>query len=301
MRHEQTTRPMSKSPVAVARLAMEIGQAALPLYSSEYSPRTYTLPQLFACLVLRQFFRTDYRGTVDLLKDLADLRQALGLERVPHFSTLCYAQQRLMRAGLFQALQSQVWQVAQELGLMQDRPTGIVDATGLETHHVSRYDVWRAGYRHFRRRRWPKLTLVGDEHSHLIAGSWVTWGPSQDSPQFTPAVRQAARHVDWDRVIADTAYDGEHNHVLCRQQLGIRSTVIPINPRNTRKWPLTRYRRQMKRRFFKHVYRRRWQIESLISRHKRVLGISLPARQPPTQKQECLLRVLTHNLMILRA
>lgn len=301
MRHDQTTRPMSKSPMAVARWAMEIGQAALPRYSSEYSPHLYTLAQLFACLVLRQFFKTDYRGLIDLLKDLPELRNVLQLEKVPHYSTLCYAQQRLLRAGQFHALQRQVWQAAQRLGMVLARPNGMVDATGLESHHVSRFYVWRAGYRHFRRRRWPKLTLVGDGSSHLIAGCWVSWGPSQDSPQFQPAVRQAARYVHWDRLMADTAYDGEHNHVLCRQELGIRSTIIPINPRNTRKWPLTRYRRQMKRRFFKHLYGQRWQIESLISRHKRILGVALRARHAVTQKQECLLRILTHNLMILKA
>ena len=291
---------MSKSPVAVARVALHIGQAALPLYSSKYSPRTYTQAQLFACLVLRQFFRTDYRGVIAMLNDFRELRQVLGLTQVPHYSTLCYAQRRLMRAGLFHALQQQVWQAAQQAGLVEAQPTGMVDATGLEARHVSRYYVWRTGYRRFRRRRWPKLTLAGDEGTHLIAGIWVSWGPSQDSPQFGPVVRQAARHVHWDRMIADTAYDGEHNHVLCRERLGIRSTVIPLNRRNGRKWPRRRYRRQMKRRFFKRVYRRRWQIESLISRHKRVLGVSLRARRARTQKQECLVRVLTHNLMILR-
>jgi hypothetical protein len=82
--------------------------------------------------------------------------------------------------------------------------------------------------------------------------------------------------------------------------LSIRSTIIPINRRNNRKWPPTRYRRQMKRCFFKLIYRRRWQIESLISRHKRILGSTLRARRVQTQKQECYLRVLTHNLMILQ-
>jgi hypothetical protein len=300
MRHDQTTRPMSKSPLAVARVALHIGQAALPAYSSKYSPQTYTQAQLFACLVLRQFFKTDYRGVVELLNDFRELRQELGLGQVPHYSTLCYAHRRLLRAGHFHALQTQVWQVAEQAGLVEAKPTGIIDATGLEARHVSRYYVWRTGFRRFRRRRWPKLTLVGDERTHLIAGSWVSWGPSQDSPQFAPVVRQAARHVHWDRLLADAGYDGEHNHVLCREHLGIRSTVIKLNRRKGRKWPKTRYRRQMKRRFFRCVYHRRWQIESLISRHKRVLGVTLRARLTTTQKQECLLRVLTHNLMILK-
>jgi transposase len=91
--------------------------------------------------------------------------------------------------------------------------------------------------------------------------------------------------------------------VLAQQTLGIRSTVIPINCRNHgRKWPKTRYRHhQMRKRFFKRIYRQRAHIESVISRHKRLLGATLRARTWRTQKQECLVRILTHNVMILRA
>jgi hypothetical protein len=63
----------------------------------EYSPQRFTQAQLFACLVLRQFFRTDYRGLVALLEDFPELRRALKLKCLPHYSTLCYAQHRLMR------------------------------------------------------------------------------------------------------------------------------------------------------------------------------------------------------------
>jgi transposase len=300
MRHDPITRPMSKSPMAVARVAIAIGQQALPPYSSKFSPRRYTQAQLFACLVLMQFFKTDYRGICQLLSDIHTLRRVLGLKRVPHYSTLCSAHQRLMRQPHFHALQHRLWRQAQALSLLPARATGIVDATGLEARQVSRYYVWRAGYRGFARRRWPKLTLVIDAHTHLIAGGVVSWGPSQDSPQFPAAVRQSIRHVQWDRILADTAYDAEHNHQLCRDQLAIRSTVIPLNPRRHWTRPKTRYRRQMQRRFFHQVYRQRWQIESAISRHKRRLGPALRARSWVSQKRECLLRVLTHNLMILR-
>jgi hypothetical protein len=44
---------------------------------------------------------------------------------------------------------------------------------------------------------------------------------------------------------------------LCREDLGVRSTVIPINRRGQgRKWPLMTYRRQMKRR--RRKYGQRW-------------------------------------------
>ena len=114
-------------------------------------------------------------------------------------------------------------------------------------------------------------------------------------------MRQAVRNIHLARLLGDTGYDSEGNHRLCRQRLGIRSTVIPLNRRNTgRRWPKTKYRRQMKRRFLKGVYGQRWQVESVISRHKRLLGSALRARDYQAQKRECLFRVLTHNLMILK-
>jgi len=114
-------------------------------------------------------------------------------------------------------------------------------------------------------------------------------------------MRQAVGNIRLARLLADTGYDSEGNHRLCRKKLGIRSTVIPLNPRNTgRRWPKTRYRRQMKRRFHKRVYGNRWQVESVISRYKRRLGSALRARNYAAQKRECLLRVLTHDLMIVK-
>jgi hypothetical protein len=89
---------------------------------------------------------------------------------------------------------------------------------------------------------------------------------------------QAARHVRFDRLLADAGYDAEHNHVLCREELGIRSTVIPARKRRTRAWPTTKYRRQMKRRFFRRLYGQRWQVESAISRH--ICWVSLRSTQP---------------------
>jgi len=174
MRHDRTPRPMSKSPLAIARVAVEMGRQAWPPYSSRFSPRRFTPAQLFACLVLMQFFRTDYRGLCQCLRDFPELRRVLGLKRVPHDSTLCYAQQRLLRQPCFRALQHRLWPRAQALGLLPTRATGIVNATGLEARHVSRYYVWRTGYRGIARRRWPKLTLVVDAQTYLIAGGVVS-------------------------------------------------------------------------------------------------------------------------------
>jgi hypothetical protein len=46
---------------------------------------------------LRQFFKLDYRGTVQRLAEWGELRATLGLEAVPDFSTLIYAEKRLLK------------------------------------------------------------------------------------------------------------------------------------------------------------------------------------------------------------
>jgi hypothetical protein len=86
---------MSKSAVRVTLEALAAGRAALPDYGSRYSRRDYTLPQLFALLVLRQFLRTDYRGVVTLVAEWSELRRARGLAKVPHYSTLAHASRRI--------------------------------------------------------------------------------------------------------------------------------------------------------------------------------------------------------------
>ncbi len=90
---------MTKSPRAVARAAPLLAQEALPAYSSKFSRKDFTQPQLFALLALKTFFKTDYRGVVALLKDFPELQADLGLDKVPHYSTLRKAEPRLLKKG----------------------------------------------------------------------------------------------------------------------------------------------------------------------------------------------------------
>jgi hypothetical protein len=95
----KTTRPMSKSPLAVARTALGTAREALPAYSSKYSRHDYTQHQHFALLALRELLRTDYRGLEAMLRDWAELRDALGLSKVPDHSTMQKAAERLLEKG----------------------------------------------------------------------------------------------------------------------------------------------------------------------------------------------------------
>ena len=90
---------MTKSPRRVAREALRLAQEALPAYSCPTSRHDFTQAQLFAVLALKTFLKTDYRGVVAFLDDFPELRADLGLTKVPHYSTLCYAERRLLKKG----------------------------------------------------------------------------------------------------------------------------------------------------------------------------------------------------------
>jgi len=90
---------MTKSPRAVAQEALRLAREALPAYSSKFSRKDFTQHQLFALLVLKTFLKTDYRGLIQMLVDFRELREDLGLDKIPHYSTLCKAVQRLLKKG----------------------------------------------------------------------------------------------------------------------------------------------------------------------------------------------------------
>jgi hypothetical protein len=46
-------------------------------------------PHSIALVVLKQCFRTNYRGLVQMVADLPDVRGCLGLKRLPQYPTLC--------------------------------------------------------------------------------------------------------------------------------------------------------------------------------------------------------------------
>ena len=187
----------------------------------------------------------------------------------------------------------------------------------------ARLHAGRTPRRRHRRPKHPKLTIALHTASHLILGARPDWGPTNDAPALVPVMRQATaayaaavaaapgfaerprrqqRHAQrLHALVADAGYDGEQQHTVCREELGVRRTVIRFNRRTAgRRWPRTRYRRALRRRFPWRIYHRRQQVESAFSQHKRRLGAALTARTPTTQAEELILRVLTHNLMLLR-
>jgi Transposase DDE domain len=105
--------------------------------------------------------------------------------------------------------------------------------------------------------------------------------------------------------VADAGYDSEANHQLAKREMGVRAIIPPRSGRPTHKPPPPDQplRRAMHRRFARKLdralYGQRWQSETVNSMIKRNLGSALRARTTTHRRHELLLRVLTHNIMLL--
>lgn len=98
-------RSLTRSPLQVAREAYCLAKRKLRPFSSKYSRKDYTQAQHFALLVLRQFFKTSFRGIVQIALEWSDLRRVLELEEgaVPHFTTLQKVEASLLKKGVSSA------------------------------------------------------------------------------------------------------------------------------------------------------------------------------------------------------
>src|SRR3954452_25349842 len=80
-----------KSPRKVMRAAHALGCRCLRKRSSKFSRHDFTLPQLFACLVVREHQKKSDRGVEVLLRDAEHWGHAIGMRKVPDHNTLCRA------------------------------------------------------------------------------------------------------------------------------------------------------------------------------------------------------------------
>ena len=297
----------SKSPRKVALVALDVGKEALPDYSHRFSPKVFTQAQLFVCLVLKEFFRTDYRGISAILADTPQLRQLVGLVKTPHFTTIQKASQRLLRNANVQRLLDATVARARPRKRRKRRPRirrAALDSTGFEAHHISHYFVRRRakGEKRWQTttyKRFPKLAVLCDCDSHLILSAVAGRGPGPDITHFEQAIVAATRRVRLGTLYADAGYDAEWVHLVGREMLDVRTIIPPKIGRPTDKPPSGEYRRLMSQRIHLTCYGQRWQDETVFSMMKRRLGSAVNARSYWSQCRALMLKALTHNILLL--
>ena len=295
----------------VITTAYAVAQQSLPAYAHRFSPTKFTQHQLFACLVLKSMLNLDYRGVAAMLIDCVELRNAIGLKCVPHFTTLQKAAARLLLQHCAKRLHDETIRMAEQRRIL--KPTtalAAIDASGFEAHHSSRYFVRRRErgqkglknplYQTTTYRRFPKASIVVDRDSHMILASTASRGPSPDITQLDRLMVDAIVRRKIRVAVLDAGYDAEWAHELLRNDMGIRSIIPPKIGRRTTRAPTGYYRAMMRRRFPEKLYGQRWQAETAFSMIKRRQGESVRAVSYHAQCRSIMLKVLTHNIMIIR-
>ncbi len=302
-----------KSPRKVAAVALAIGDRTLPQYGHRYSRHDFQLAQLFACLVLRKFFRTDYRGIVAILQDWPLVREKLRLNKTPHFTTLQKAERRLLTDPLIRKLLTQTIETFYDHG----RPSinasntahsielAAADSTGFMLDRASRYFITRRSrapnlYQTTQYRRFAKLGIVIDCDTHLILATHRGMGPRPDVDQLKPLLKSMCTNAVPQRLVADGGYDSQHNHRLLRENYNKESIIPATLGRPTDKLPTDRWRYLMATAFDEETYGQRWQVETVMFMLKQHQGSSLTAHTYHTRRREMGLMAVTHNILILR-
>lgn len=271
-----------------ATLSRQLAQATLPQFAHKFSPQRFTLPQLAACVLLKEYRQLDWRGIEALLELSPRLRRALGLKHTPHFSTLWrFAQDWLNPNRLGRLL-------AELLRRLALPPIHVaVDSTGLDPGRTSSYFMARRRQRGHRK-RYVKLSLsvvVG----RLIAASAVAdWGPCNDKTELPQVLVETHQRVVVRDLYADAGYDAEWVHQWCRDQRRIHSW-IPLAVRRADGTAGGYWRARMAQ-GLPPRYGRRWAAESFISGMKRIVGPWLRTRQPDRQPTEALLKAVVYSI-----
>ena len=135
--------------------------------------------------------------------------------------------------------------------------------------------------------------------THFILAFESGKGPYPDVGEFEGLIRQAAARVKLKTVLADAGYDSESNHEFAREEMALRTVIPPKHGRPTDKPAKGKYRRLMQTRFDEECYRKRSQVETVMSMIKRRQGSFCKGKTYWSRCRELHLMVLTHNIMIL--
>jgi hypothetical protein len=276
----------------VAALAMQLGGRHLADYGANTSRHDFTQRQLMACLILRAYTKTTYRGVLEFLAVSPSVRRELGLtDKLPHYTTLQKFSTRSKVLEIADAMIQTIGRAAGEEAF--GKGAAAMDATGLETTTASAHFQCRRGGQ---RRKWVKISTIVLCSSLLPLGLVLDWGPNNDKCQAKALIAKASESTLPAKLYADAGYDAEWIHDQCRLEWGVESVIKPAVHRADGQRS-GHWRSGMTEKYLQHKgYGQRWAVESFFSGLKRTMGSMLTSRKPDQLLAEAAFRVLAYAL-----
>lgn len=273
-------------------MAMKIGGRHLADYGASRSRHDFTQRQLMACLILRAYCKTTYRGVLEVLAISPSLRHELGFgEKLPHYTTL---QKFSARSNVLKIADAMIRTIGQSAGdLTYGKGAAAMDATGLETTTASAHFQCRRGGQ---RRKWVKISTIILCGSLLPLGMVLDWGPNNDKCQAKELIAKASQASLPATLYADAGYDAEWIHDQCRLEWGVESVIKPaVHRADGRRGGI--WRSGMSEKYLKRKkYGQRWAVETFFSGLKRTMGSMLTSRKPDQLLAEAAFRVLAYTI-----
>lgn len=290
--------------VLIVKMAMRIARRCVAPYAARRSRHDFTQPQLIACLVLKAVTRHDYRGVCALLTLAPALREAMGLEKVPHWTTL---QKFMARSHVPQIVDQMIGEILKEVGL-SDRPSVIaVDSTALQCGVASLHYQRRQEERQPKRRgngsgtgkirKTVKVSVAVVCGALLPVALMVDMGSSADMQQMPALMERIEQRTTPSHLLCDSAYDAEWVHTTARERWQAQSVIPPVV--RTRDGTIkTKWRAQMQMQMQKRpaIYGQRWHVESFMSAFKRTMHPTLSSRSARLLLAEASMKVLAYAI-----
>lgn len=240
------------------------------------------------CLVLRAYLKTTYRGIIEILETSDGLRRRMGIEQLPHYSTL---KKFADRGDTLHLVDCMLLEIVQQFD--QNAEEAAIDSTGLETTSASAHYRTRSGKQ---RKKFIKVSVCVMAGSLLPSSLALSWGPGNDKTEAPEVLAKASNVNQPGRLFADAGYDAEWVHKFCREDWQVESIINPAVHRSDGGMN-GEYRSQMTKTTLKEKgYGRRWLVETYMSGLKRTTGASLSARSEKSLFVEAAIKVLAYAL-----
>ena len=257
----------------------------VPLYLHSKSKHVFSVHQHIIMLVLRQYESKSYESFVEWLQVATEIVQMLGLDTIPHFTTLQKAAARLSTVLLHVA-------IGRFVGMLSPGKIFVgVDATGFEDGHAASYYTYRSCLAH----SYLKLSAGSDMITQLVISVVIRHDATGHEIKYFPKILEEVEAVatPWIFVL-DMGYDAEWIHRMIRER-GILS-MIPVRKKSsTIGRTKGRYRKEMRRSFDGTLYHQRNKCETIFSVIKRRFGSEVKSHHGAMKERELLYRVLAYN------
>ena len=240
---------------------------SIPEYSSKYSRKDFTLRQHVVLLCIKTRLKQRYREFCDILSLMPEIQRILGLEKIPHWTTLDKAFLRLRSHVLAALLQ------AESSGF------ATIDATGFDRRHASKQYLNRCKM-HIKS---LKATFLVDTKHQTILDLHHTMTRKHDSKIVLPLVQKHRLRA----LCADMGYDDRK----VRSALRMRGTrpLIPHRDFGGRQ----RYWNSL---MDKDLYHKRSLSETVNSVIKRRYSDTLYSKDWRSQFKEMTLLAVVYNI-----